>query len=82
MNSIFIAVILDHRSVIPESAHYFATLEEAKAFVTQGDKHEGACWEEHAEGKFVFGYGAEDGEVDEPLAVVFGIDTIGKGLKK
>ena len=80
MHSIFVAVILDHRSVIPDSADCFATLEDAKLFVTQGDAHEGAFWEEHAEGKFVFGYG-EDDHVDEPLAVVFGIDTIRKALK-
>ena len=77
--SIFIAVILHDRSVIPDSAHYFASLDKAKLFVESTTQNkEGTRWEDHDEGKFVFGYGVEDGDVDEPLAVVFGIDTLEK----
>lgn len=74
----FVAVVLNRRSVIPDSAHRFDTLAKAKTFVESRTSHKEARWAEHEEGKFVFGFEYADGEVEDPLAVVFGIDELNR----
>lgn len=69
---IFTAVIIDDRSVVPDSTHTFSTLAKAKEFVESTvTSRKGTLWDEWEEGKFVFGYGG-DGEVEEPIAAVYG----------
>jgi len=67
---IFTAVVLDHRSIVPDSTRTFSTLAAAKAYAESTTNDKTAKWEEWDEGKFVYGYGTD--EIDEPIVVVYG----------
>lgn len=70
----YILVVFDDRSVVPNSALLFDTLEEAKAYCKKElvTDDEGLTFDQFENGPIVFGYKMEDEELaSEYLAAIY-----------